>query len=109
MAWCRKPKRAPDRCHDSERVDGHVIEISVTGLGIVADTHKTLEAGSVVLLHCLGLTCPVVVRRLDHEVYPGETFYGVELLDATSPLHEALAEQFREAATGPGGDTATTH
>ena len=50
--------------------------------------------GDVVAIHCLGFISPVVIRRIDLDLYPGESFYGVELTDGAQPLADELRRQF---------------
>ena len=93
MTWCSNPRRAP-RCRDDKRVDGRIVEVSVTGAGIIAKTLTNVEVGDVVAIHCLGFISPVVIRRIDLDLYPGESFYGVELTDGAQPLADELRRQF---------------
>jgi hypothetical protein len=103
MAWCRNPRKGP-RCKDGDRVDGRIVEVSVTGVGLIATTLKKVELGEPVMIHCLGYTCPVVIRRIEPDLYPGESYYGVELLEPAQALAEDLRRRFLDSApAAPSG------
>lgn len=99
MTWCSSPKRAP-RCRDERRTDGRVVEVSLTGAGIIAKTLPKVDLGDVVVIHCLGYICPVVVRRIERDLYPGESYYGVELLEGATPLADELRRRYLDTAPG---------
>lgn len=93
MAWCRDPAR-PSAFDAETRPDGNVVELSVSGAGIIAVTHPYLGVGQTVLIACMGVTGAIIVRRIDLEVYPGESYYGVEFAEPSSRLGEILREAF---------------
>ncbi|HRW37535.1 MAG: hypothetical protein KDB04_11610 [Acidimicrobiales bacterium] len=99
MTWCSNPRRAP-RCRDDKRVDGRIVEVSVTGAGIIATTLKKASVGDTVVIHCLDHICPVVIRRIELDLYPGESYYGVELLDGAGSLADELRRRFLDSAPG---------
>lgn len=98
MAWCRDPSN-PSAFDAETDPDGNVVELSVSGAGIVAVTHPYLDLGRTVLIACVGLTGTVIVRRIDLDVYPGESYYGVEFAEPNSRLGAALRENFLVKAT----------
>lgn len=91
MAWCRDPSN-PSALDAELRPDGNIVQLSVSGAGIIAVTHPYLEVGRTVLIACLGVTGAVIARRIDLDVYPGESYYGVEFAEPTSRLGEVLQE-----------------
>jgi hypothetical protein len=93
MAWCRDPAR-PSAFDAEVRPDGNVVELSVSGAGIVAVTHPYLDVGRTVLIACMGVTGAIVVRRIEAEIYPGESYYGVEFAEPNGRLGSALHETF---------------
>ncbi len=98
MAWCRDPSN-PCASDAQTRPDGNVVELSVSGAGIIALTHPYLDVGRTVLIACMGVTGAIVVRRIDLEVYPGESYYGVEFAEPTSRLGKVLQEMILAKAT----------
>lgn len=105
IAWCRHPKvGGGSRCRDAKNVDGRIVQVSVTGAGIIAKTHPKLAVQSVVVIHCLGLSSPVIVRRIDPDIYPGESYYGVEIMEHASPLADVLRRRFLDPSPGVPGD-----
>ena len=99
MAWCSNPKRAP-RWRDERRVDGRVVEVSLTGAGIVASSLPKVELGDIVVIHCLGYICPVIVRRIEPDLYPGESYYGIELVEGATALADELRRRYLDTAPG---------
>lgn len=99
MAWCRNPAE-PDPFGAEKAPDGNVVELSVSGAGLVAVSHPYLAVGSSVLISCVGLVGLIVVRRMEPDIYPGETYYGVEFGEPKSPLAEAL-QRSALAGTAP--------
>ncbi|WP_421120309.1 hypothetical protein ACE2AJ_03015 [Aquihabitans daechungensis] len=98
MAWCRDP--ANPCAFDAERhPDGNIVELSVSGAGIIAVTHPYLEVGRTVLIATMGVTGAVVARRIEHDVYPGESYYGMEFAEPASRVREILQETFLVKAT----------
>jgi hypothetical protein len=97
MAWCRAPRKGR-RCKDGDRVDGKIVEVSVTGAGIIALTLPKATVGDEIVIHCLGHTCPIVIRRIEPDLYPGESYYGVEFLDAAQRLADDLRRRFLDSA-----------
>ncbi len=97
MAWCSNPRKAP-RCRDQRRVDGRVVEVSVTGAGIVATTLTKAGVGDMVVIHCLGYITPVVIRRIELDLYPGESYYGVELLDGATAFADELRRRYLDTS-----------
>lgn len=97
MAWCSNPKRAP-RCRDERRVDGRIVEVSVTGAGLVATTLRKAAVGDIVVIHCLGYICPVVIRRIELDLYPGESYYGVEMLEGATAFADELRRRYLDTA-----------
>lgn len=93
MAWCRDPAN-PDPYAAQTAPDGVLTELSVSGAGFVATTHPYLDVGQTVLIACLGATGAVVVRHIDRDRYPGESYYGVEFGDPTGRLTTVLHETF---------------
>ncbi len=89
MAWCRDPNQ-PDPFGAEKAPDGNVVELSVSGAGLVAVSHPYLTIGGSVLISCVGLVGLIIVRRMEPEIYPGETYYGVEFGEPKSALAEAL-------------------
>ena len=98
MAWCRDPLN-PSAFEAETRPDGRIVELSVSGAGIVAVTHPYLDVGKTVLIAAVGLTGAVIVRRIDPDVYPGESYYGVEFGEPNSRLGEALRSGYLNKAT----------
>lgn len=68
---------------------------------MVAVTHPNLQVGSSVLIAAQGLVGKVVVRRIDQDLYPGESYYGVEFVDAHAELPRTLQTAFRAQAASP--------
>lgn len=93
MAWVRDP-RNPDPWAADKTPDGRIVELSVSGAGMVAITHPYLEVGSLVMITCAGLVGSVYVRRIEHDLYPGESYYGVEFAEANSALAETLQKTY---------------
>jgi hypothetical protein len=93
MAWVRDPRR-PDPSAADRKPDGKIVELSISGLGIVAITHPHLEVGSPVLIVAAGELGRVVVRRIDPDRYPNESYYGVEFAHPNSPLAKVLHAKF---------------
>src|SRR4051794_17896427 len=93
MAWCRDPQR-PSAFDAETHPDGNIVELSVSGAGIVAITHPYLEVGKLVIIAAMGLTGRVIVRRIDLDVYPGESYYGVEFGEPNSQLAAVLHGAF---------------
>lgn len=100
MAWCRDPSN-PCAFDAETRPDGRIIDVSVSGAGLVAVSHPYLELGSVVLIAAMGMTDKVIVRRIDPDIYPGESFYGVEYAAADSRLGEALRKAYLHKEGAP--------
>lgn len=97
MAWCRDPAN-PDRFAAEKHADGKIVELSVSGAGLVAVTHPYLHIGSTVLIAAVGTVGAVIVRRIDPDVYPGESYYGMEFGEPNSPLGAALQRSTLEGA-----------
>jgi len=93
MAWCRDPAN-PSAFEAETRPDGNIVELSVSGAGMIAVTHPYLDVGRTVLIACMGVTGAVIVRRIEVDVYPGESYYGVEFGEPGSRLAAALHETF---------------
>ena len=102
MSSCRDPNN-PSAFEAETKPDGNVVELSVSGAGIIAVTHPYLEVGRTVLIACVGMTGSVVVRRIEPDVYPGESYYGIEFAEANSRLGTALREAFLVKATNAPG------
>jgi hypothetical protein len=98
MAWCRDPAH-PNPFDADEHPDGNIVELSVSGAGIIAVTHPFLTVGRTVLIAAMGTTDAVVARRIEQDVYPGESYYGVEFADPNSRLAADLQQAFRVRAT----------
>ena len=99
MAWCRDPSH-PCAFDAETNPDGGIVELSVSGAGILATTHPYLDLGKVVMIATMGTTGLVIVRRIESDAYPGESYYGVEWGEPNSPLGTALRETFLAKATG---------
>ena len=93
MAWCRDPAN-PCAFDAERRPDGKIVELSVSGAGIIAVTHPYLELGRTVMIATMGVTGTVVARRIEREVYPGESYYGVEFAEPASQVRETLQRTF---------------
>ncbi|MCU1370609.1 MAG: hypothetical protein JWO77_1803 [Ilumatobacteraceae bacterium] len=93
MAWCRDPAK-PSPFEAETRPDGNIVEVSVSGIGLIAVTHPYLAVGQTVIIASMGLTGAVVVRRIEQDRYPGESYYGVELAEPNGRLGEVLTETF---------------
>jgi hypothetical protein len=93
MAWCRDPAN-PSAFDAETRPDGNIVELSVSGAGLIAVTHPNLAVGRTVLIASMGVIGLVAVRRIDLEVYPGESYYGVEFAEPSSRLGQVLHDTF---------------
>lgn len=100
MAWCRDP-RNPDPYLAERTPDGTIVELSVSGAGLVAITHPYLAVGSTVLIATVGTVGAVIVRRFELDVYPGETYYGMEYGEPNSALAQALQRASKLDAEAP--------
>ena len=89
MAWCRDP-RNPDPYAADRAPDGRIVELSVSGLGMVALTHPYLEVGAKVMIAAAGVAGVIIVRRIELEMYPGQSYYGAEFGEPNSRLGETL-------------------
>lgn len=98
MAWCRDPQR-PNASDADTHPDGRIVELSVTGAGMVAITHPYLQIESRVMIATMGYTGVVIVRRIDPDMYPGESYYGVEFADVNGPMCQTLQRAFLVKAT----------
>ena len=101
MAWVRDPLK-PSPFDAETSPDGRIVELSISGAGMVALTHPYLEVGKTVLIACVGMFGPVIVRRIDPDVYPGESYYGVEFGEPNSPLGQALHRAYLVKQDAPG-------
>lgn len=93
MAWAREPERPP-AFGPEENPDGRIVDLSVSGMGIVARTDESLEVGDQMVLACLGTIGRVYLRRIEHHIYPGESFYGVEFAEPNGPLTLTMQQSF---------------
>jgi hypothetical protein len=93
MAWCRDPSN-PDPYLADLAPDGRIVELSVSGAGMVAITHPYLAIGSKVIISAAGVAGTVLVRRIEADLYPGESYYGVEFAEPNSRLGAVLHETF---------------
>ncbi len=93
MAWVRDPNN-PDPFAAEQQPDGRIVELSISGLGMVAITHPYLEVGSPVLVAAAGEVGKVIVRRIDPDMYPNESYYGVEFADQHSAFAKVLQKGF---------------
>lgn len=89
MAWCRDP-RNPDPYAADSAPDGRIVELSVSGLGMVALTHPYVELGSRVIISAAGVAGVIIVRRIELDLYPGQSYYGAEFGEPNSRLGETL-------------------
>lgn len=74
---------------------GHLVDVSVTGAGVMAPASPYVGVGVAVALDFAGLHGGVVIRRVD--AVNGEAsarLYGVEFLDVHSELGVALGDAF---------------
>ncbi|MCB1031356.1 MAG: hypothetical protein KDA95_08445 [Acidimicrobiales bacterium] len=94
MTWCSNPKKAPKKCKDADRVDGHLVDLSVTGAGARARTLDGADPGSIIMIHCLGHYVPVVIRRVDSDPELNQSYYGFELLAGAQPLADELNKRY---------------
>ena len=97
MAWCRDPQN-PSPFDAETSPDGRIVELSVSGAGIMAITHPYLAVGRTVMIACVGMTGLVIARRIEPDVYPGESYYGVEFAEPNSRLGETLNQMFLATA-----------
>lgn len=93
MAWCRDPNQ-PDPYLAERSPDGSIVELSVSGAGIVAVTHPYLHVGEKVIICAAGVAGLVIARRIEHDLYPGESYYGVEFAEPNSRLGSTLHTTF---------------
>ncbi|HWJ96991.1 MAG TPA: hypothetical protein VNQ33_02460 [Acidimicrobiales bacterium] len=93
MAWCRDPAN-PSPYDAQVRPDGNLVEVSVSGAGLIAVTHPYLQEGTKVLIACLGAVGPVIARRIEPDVYPGESYYGVEFCEPNGRLAQTVYSTF---------------
>jgi hypothetical protein len=98
MAWVRDPSH-PDRFCAETNPDGRIVELSVSGAGMIAITHPYLQIESHVMIATLGLTGTVIVRRIDLDVYPGESYYGIEFAEPNGELTQTLHRSLLAKAT----------
>ena len=77
IAWTKDPER-PSGFAAESHPDGRIVEVSVSGAGIVATADDTIEVGDKMHLQCLGAIGPVLVRRIERNMYPGQHYYGIE-------------------------------
>lgn len=101
MAWVRDPSN-PSPFDAESRPDGRIVELSISGAGMVALTHPYLDVGRTVLIACVGMVGPVIIRRIDPDVYPGESYYGVEFGEPNSRLGDALQRSYLVKEDAPG-------
>jgi hypothetical protein len=100
MAWCRDPSN-PSPFDAEVRPDGRIVELSVSGAGLVATTHPYVEIGSTVLIACMGCTGLVIIRRIEPDMYPGESYYGVEFGEPNSVLGQTLHRSYLVTESAP--------
>jgi hypothetical protein len=93
MAWVRDPAN-PDPWAADTKPDGRIVELSVSGLGMVAIDHPYLEVGSTVLIAAAGEVGKVIIRRIDPEMYPNQSYYGAEFAQAESAFAKVLQKGF---------------
>lgn len=93
MAWCRDPDKPP-AFGPEENPDGRIVDLSVSGMGIVARTWPDLEVGDKMTIACLGTVGRVFIRRIEHNVYPGESFYGTEFAEPNGHLTITMQQSF---------------
>jgi hypothetical protein len=98
MAWCRDPAN-PNPFDADQRPDGNIVELSVSGVGIIAVTHPYLEVGRTVLIAAMGTTGALIARRIEPDVYPGESYYGMEFADPNGRLPSELQQTYLVRAT----------
>jgi hypothetical protein len=72
----------------------HVVEVSVSGLGVVAPRSRRLAVGSVVSVTYAHGEGVAVVRRMGPVDEDGNVFYGLELVDQSSALAMVLYDTF---------------
>ncbi|MFN8052383.1 MAG: hypothetical protein U0Q22_13135 [Acidimicrobiales bacterium] len=79
-----------------------LVNVSVTGLGLIAPTEKLVVLRSRVSVICDGHECMADVRRIlgDEEsgVGPGESYYALELISPSRSFLEAALERTELAA-----------
>jgi hypothetical protein len=92
MAWCNDPPLADDIGRITSDPDGRITDFSVTGAGFIARSRPDVAIDQVVNIACLGMAGPVRIRRIDHESYPGYSFYGVEFADPNSAFTQAIQD-----------------
>ncbi len=66
------------------------LDVSTSGLGLVARTAPALRVGSVVVLHTADHEARAQVRRIVAAPTAGNSFYGLEFTDADRGFTEEL-------------------
>ena len=89
IAWTKDPER-PSGFAAESHPDGRIVEVSVSGAGIVATADDTIEVGDKMHLQCLGAIGPVLVRRIERNMYPGQHYYGIEYAEPNSALTRGI-------------------
>ena len=89
IAWTKDPER-PSGFAAESHPDGRIVEVSVSGAGIVATADDTIEIGDKMHLQCLGAIGPVLVRRIERNMYPGQHYYGIEYAEPNSALTRGI-------------------
>jgi hypothetical protein len=93
MAWVRDPNH-PDPWAAENKPDGRITELSISGLGMVAISHPYLEVGSLVLITAAGEVGKIIIRRIDPEMYPNQSYYGAEFAENESTFAKVLQKGF---------------
>jgi hypothetical protein len=55
---------------------------------------RTSQEGSKVIICAAGVAGVVIIRRIEQDLYPGESYYGVEFGEPNSRLGAMLHERF---------------
>ena len=89
IAWTKDPEKPASFAAESNP-DGRIVEVSVSGAGVVARADDTIEIGDTMHMMCLGAVGPVLVRRIERNMYPGEHYYGVEYAEPNSAMTRGI-------------------
>ena len=90
MIWVPEPAPPGWGFRAETEPDGQIVELSVSGAGIVARTRPDATIDSIVSIACLGVTGRLIVKRIEADIYPGESYYGMAFADSNSELTHAL-------------------
>ncbi|WCO66209.1 hypothetical protein PO878_17035 [Iamia majanohamensis] len=84
-----------------------LLDLSASGVRIMARTSTRLEVGDVTGISIRGVSGPVIVRRIAPSSKPGFSTFGLEFADPLSELPQLVHRELAHRASLPGPPPAT--